>query len=61
MMTPVRREVTEVAEVLNSLDMVVDKLHIRNRRDEWCKEQCNPYDHLDLEGGHQYSCKRTFC
>jgi len=26
-LNPVRREVTEVAEVLNSLDMVVDELH----------------------------------
>ena len=52
---------TEVAEVLNSLDMVEDKLHFRNHTDKWCKEQCNPYDCMDLEGVNQYSFKGTFC
>ena len=60
-LNPVRREVTEVAEVLNSLDMVVDKLHFRNHTEKWCKEKCNPYDRMDLEGVNRYSCKRTFC
>ena len=31
------------------MDMVVDKLHFRNHVDKCCKENCNPYDRIDLD------------
>ena len=32
------------------MDMVVDKLQFRNPVDKCCKDNCNPYDRIDLEG-----------
>ena len=47
---PVRSRLTKVSKNLGEMDMVVDKLHFRNHVDKWCKENCNPYDRIDLDG-----------
>jgi hypothetical protein len=47
---PVRKGLPNVSRKLGEMDMVVDKLHFRNHVDKWCKDNCNPYDRIDLEG-----------
>lgn len=57
---PVRSCITKVSKKLGEMDMVVDKLHFRNHVDKWCKENCNPYDRIDLEGVDTEICEQTF-
>ena len=42
------RSVTAVSKRLGKVDMVVDKLHFRNRVDRWYKGNCNPHDRNKL-------------
>jgi len=49
-MNPVRKGLTNVSRKLGEMDMVVDKLLFRNHVDKWCKDKCNPYDWIGLEG-----------
>ena len=49
-MNPKRKNSTKVTEGLANMDVVIDKMHFRNHVDDWCKANCNPYDHCDLDG-----------
>ena len=35
--------------LLNPALLVVDKFHLKNRVDKWCKAHCNPYDNEQLK------------
>ena len=39
-----------MTEGLANMDVVIDKMQFRNHVDNWCKANCNPYDHGDLDG-----------
>lgn len=45
-----RKNSTKVTEGLANMDVVIDKMQFRNHVDNWCKANCNPYDHRDLDG-----------
>lgn len=46
---PKRSELTEVAKLIASRNIVCDKFHFRNHVDKWCQKNCNPYECSDLE------------
>ena len=39
---PVRSDLTEQTKQLASVEMVVDKMHMKGHTDPWCKEHCDP-------------------
>jgi len=49
-MNPKRKNSTKVTEGLANMDVVIDTMHFRNHVDNWCKANCNLYDHRDLDG-----------
>ena len=45
---PIRANLTEEAKKLASVEIVVDKIHMRGHIDPWCKEFCDPKSFLTL-------------
>lgn len=46
---PSRRDVTETAERLSDVSIVVDKMHMKGHKDRWCKENCDVRNIEDLK------------
>ena len=40
---PLRASVSPQAESLSSVEIVVDKMHMRRHTDPWCKAKCDPH------------------
>ena len=40
---------SDTAKCIADIDIVVDKLHMRGHTDPWCKENCDPHSHGDLD------------
>ena len=55
---PVQQKVTAVSKRLGKMDMVVDKLQVRNHVDLWCKGNCSPHDQNEL---HEVSVCLSVC
>ena len=45
----VRRNITQTAQKMAEMEMIVDCFHFKNHVDRWCKEHCNPYNSNDLK------------
>lgn len=39
-----RSELTSTAKRIASFSIVVDKMHFKGHTDEWCHQNCNPYE-----------------
>ena len=46
---PVRADVTPQCKQLASVQMVVDKMHMRGHTDGWCKNNCDPANVPELK------------
>ena len=46
---PVRADLTPQAKQLASVQMVVDKMHMKGHVDKWCKENCDAKSFPDLD------------
>ena len=46
---PVRSQITAVSKEIAKKDIVIDKMHMKNHVDQWCKEYCDPRKKPDLE------------
>ena len=45
---PVRAGLTPYAQQLASVEMAVDKMHMKGHTDPWCKTNCDPSNFLSL-------------
>ena len=46
---PVRKDASDIARKMATMDMVCDRFHFANHTDKWCKKNCNPYKTANLE------------
>lgn len=48
-MNPSRVSQIATAARINSIRIVIDKMHFRGHVDAWCREYCNPNKYTDLD------------
>ena len=46
---PVRKELTPATKKLASIEIVVDKMHMKGHTDEWCRRNCDPNKYTELD------------
>jgi len=46
---PSRSSATETMKLLASLNIVVDKMHMKGHTDSWCKKHCDPQLFSELD------------
>ncbi len=46
---PSRKDLTQTAKELATLEIVVDKMHMAGHVDTWCKENCDARRFADLD------------
>lgn len=51
---PLRADLTPQAKQLASVQMVVDKMHMKGHVDKWCKENCDAKCFADLDKVHTH-------
>ncbi|KAK2556275.1 hypothetical protein P5673_021909 [Acropora cervicornis] len=56
----VRRNITQTAQKMAEMEMIVDCFHFKNHVDRWCKEHCNPYNSNDLKDVNTEVCEQLF-
>ena len=45
-----RRTATDTATRISEMAIIVDKLHFKGHKDQWCHDNCKPYNYKELEG-----------
>ena len=40
----------DTATRISEKAIIVDKLHCKGHKDQWCHDNCNPYNYKELEG-----------
>ena len=46
---PIRSQVSTVSKQIAEKDIIIDKMHMKNHVDQWCKEHCDPRKKPDLD------------
>lgn len=56
----VRKDASDIARKMATMDMVCDCFHFANHTDKWCKKNCNPYKTANLEDVITEVCEQLF-
>lgn len=57
---PTRSSTTEQSKQLASVEMVVDKMHMRGHTDKWCQQHCDAAKFQQLDNVDTEVCKQVF-
>ena len=58
---PLRRDCTPYTKFIANSEIVVDRMHFAGHKDAWCRKNCNPNDHRDLDKVWFRHAYRSLC